>query len=247
MIMYEMMVPLIVAAVTAVSASIWEAPREVSSALQAVSSFSSYGWSAMIASNDGAPEIACDGKSEKDGFSALTVRFGDRTIEGYMLGNHAFVTSPDTKWKDIPEMKPGESPTIFMDRMLRALKLPAIEIAELTRRSTNLREANGVLTGDLDEEAAKELLQRPRGRAAKDESPSQAKGSLKVWTTNGLVSKYQYTLSGKQPRDGREVDLARTVTVEIKDVGTTTVIVPDRIKEKLKAKAQNQATAAPLE
>ena len=204
---------------------------------------SSYAWSAKITSDENSRAVTVDGKSEKNGFSALTVRFGDRNIEGYMLGDHAFVTSPDRKWTDIPEMKPGESPTIFMDRMIRAMKLPAAEIAELTRRSTNLREENGVSTADLDEEAAKDVLQRSGGRAAKDERPSQAKGDLKVWTTNGIVSKYQYTLSGKQPRDGQEVDVARTVTVEITDVGTTTVAVPERIKEKLKAKTLNQATA----
>jgi hypothetical protein len=221
-----------------------ESVPESQNAAHAVGSQRSYAWIATASTEFHSRPITIEGKSEKDGFSALTVRFGDRTIEGYILDNHAFVTSPDTKWKDIPEMKPGESPTIFMDRMVRIANLPATEIAELTRRSTNLREENGVLAADLDEEAVKELLQPTRGRAAKGETPSQTKGNLRIWRTNGIVSKYQYTLSGKQLRDGQEVDVGRTVAVEIKDIGTTVVSVPERIKEKLKAKAQNQLTVA---
>jgi hypothetical protein len=52
-----------------------------------------------------------------------------------------------------------------------------------------------------------------------------------------VLSKYQYNLQGKLTvgDDKREVEFNRTTTVEIKDVGSTTVKVPDEAKKKLGA------------
>ena len=88
-------------------------------------------------------------------------------------------------------------------------------------------------TGDLTEEGAKEMLSfRPRGGG---EAPtvSDAKGSVKFWLKDGALTKYEFKLKGKMDFGGNEFPNDRTTTVEIKDVNSTKVEVPEAAKKKL--------------
>ena len=62
---------------------------------------------------------------------------------------------------------------------------------------------------------------------------SNAKGSVKFWVKDGVLTKYEFKVSGKMDFNGNEIDMDRTSTVEIKDVGTTKVEVPEAAKQKL--------------
>ena len=50
-----------------------------------------------------------------------------------------------------------------------------------------------------------------------------------------MLSKYQYKVQGKLTvgEDKREVEINRTTTVEIKDLGSTKVKLPEEAKKKL--------------
>src|SRR5689334_9012990 len=98
-----------------------------------------YSWAATVLppENSGMRPMTVEGKAGREGPSAVTLRFGDRTIQGYLKGNKAYVTSPDTNWKSIPEMETGESPGQFMHRMVRSVTPPAKQIAELAGVATN--------------------------------------------------------------------------------------------------------------
>jgi hypothetical protein len=48
-----------------------------------------------------------------------------------------------------------------------------------------------------------------------------------------VLTKYEFKVSGKMDFNGNEIDLDRTTTTEIKDVGTTKVEVPEGAKKKL--------------
>ena len=76
----------------------------------------------------------------------------------------------------------------------------------------------------------------PRRRETGD-TPEGAKGSAKFWVKDGVLSKYQYNVQGKLTvgEDKREVEINRTTIVEIKDVGNTTVKLPEEAKKKLGA------------
>ena len=57
---------------------------------------------------------------------------------------------------------------------------------------------------------------------------TDAKGSVKFWIKDGKLSRYQTKVTGKTDnRDGDPVDIDRTTTVEIKDIGSTKITVPD--------------------
>jgi hypothetical protein len=57
---------------------------------------------------------------------------------------------------------------------------------------------------------------------------------VKFWIKNGLLTKYQLKVSGTMKnRDGEDMDMERTTTVEIKDVGATKITVPDEAQKKM--------------
>jgi len=50
---------------------------------------------------------------------------------------------------------------------------------------------------------------------------------------DGQLSKYEIKASGKMDFNGNEQDVERTTTIEIKDVGTTEVKVPEEASKAL--------------
>ena len=89
--------------------------------------------------------------------------------------------------------------------------------------------------GELKEESAKTLMRFRRGGGGGNQGPAitGAKGSAKFWIKDGVLTKYEYKVSGKMDFNGNEIDLDRTTTVEIKDVGKTKIEVPEGAKKKL--------------
>ena len=87
-------------------------------------------------------------------------------------------------------------------------------------------------SGDLTDEGAKQFLVRfrPPGNS---EGPSNAKGFAKFWIKDGILSKYEYHVKGTVNFNGQERDVDRTTTVEIKDVGSTKVKIPEEASKKL--------------
>ncbi|HXU76495.1 MAG TPA: hypothetical protein VN794_07995, partial [Methylomirabilota bacterium] len=70
-------------------------------------------------------------------------------------------------------------------------------------------------------------------RAGGGASASKASGSVKFWVKDGQLAKYQYKVQGTVTFNGEDREVERTTTVEIKDVGTTKVEVPDEAKKKI--------------
>jgi hypothetical protein len=124
-------------------------------------------------------------------------------------------------------------------RTLRGFKDPVAEAEEILGKLKEVAQADGVYSGEFTEEAAKEILSRGRRPGVGGDSiqPTETKGTAKFWIKDGTLSKYEYNLQGKFKfsRDGQDLSTAvnRTTTVEIKDLGTTTVEVADEAKQKL--------------
>ena len=62
---------------------------------------------------------------------------------------------------------------------------------------------------------------------------SGAKGSVKFWVKDGMLFKYEIKVQGKVSFNGNDRDIDRTTTIEIKDIGSTKVEVPDDAKKKM--------------
>ena len=56
---------------------------------------------------------------------------------------------------------------------------------------------------------------------------------MRFWLKDGALAKYEFNLQGSISFNGNDFDVNRTTTVEIKDVGSTKITVPDEAKKKL--------------
>jgi hypothetical protein len=118
---------------------------------------------------------------------------------------------------------------------------PAEELTSLVGQLKNVKSADGVITGDLSEEAvAQRLSFGGRGRGGQGgqtpPAPKNASGTAKVWVKDGAVTKYQLQVKGTVAgRGGNEMEIDRTTTTEIKNVGSAKVDIPEDAKKKLGA------------
>jgi hypothetical protein len=123
---------------------------------------------------------------------------------------------------------------MFIARVVQNYRVPAVEAASLADDAKELKQDTNSISGDLTEAGAKELLSfRRRGNGGDGPTVTNAKGSVKFWLSNGKLAKYQFHLQGAVSFNGNDRDVDRTTTVEIKDVNSTKIEVPDEAKKKL--------------
>ena len=207
---------------------------EVSGAAKKLAEKDNYSWRLTVVVPEGAPfrPGPTEGKTEKDGYTLLTVSMGDNTTRAVLKGGKAVATNPGGDWQTLSELENSEGPTRFIAIRLRTFKAPAEQAADIGAGAKDLKKNGDTFTGDLSEECAKKLL---TFRPSQGEGPtvSNASGSVKFWLKDGVLSKYEIKVKGTVSFNGNEFDNDRTTTVEIKDVGSTKVEVPAEAKKKL--------------
>lgn len=171
-----------------------------------------------------------EGKIEKDGLVHVTSSFGDNTMHTVLKGDKGAVTNQEGAWQSLSEAENEEGFGRFRAMMARNFKAPAAQAAELASGAKELKKDGDVYSGDLSEESAKAHLTFRRGG---DANVSNAKGSVKFWLKDGELVKYEVKVKGSVSFNGNDREVDRDTTVEIKDVGTTKVTVPDEAKKKL--------------
>jgi hypothetical protein len=217
-------------------------PKEdVIAAAKKLADKSNYSWKATmdLGPNSQFTPGPTEGKAEKDGFTWLSVTFNDNTSEGVMKGTKVVVKT-DEGWKTAEEAGGGGggggfNAGAFMGRRMQSLKAPAAEVEDLVSKAQEIKKDGDVFSGDLTEDGAKALLSAGFGRRGGQTPPpaTDAKGSVKFWVKDGTLTKYESKVSGKREFNGEVRDIVRTTTVEIKDVGTTKLDVPEEAKKKL--------------
>ena len=177
-----------------------------------------------------------EGKTEKDGFTMVSVTFGDNTTDAIIKGDKAII-STDDGWKTAEEMSEGggqPGPGRFMARMFQGYKTPAMQAEEIAGKTKDLKETDGVWKGDFTEEGAKQLLSfGRRGGGGAGPEIANAKGWIKFWIKDGVLTKYEFNVQGEMSFNDNDMKIDRTTTTEIKDIGTTKIAVPDPAKKKL--------------
>ncbi len=213
---------------------------DVKNAAAALGSQTNYTWQATVEVPADSPfkPGPTDGKTEKGGYTTLSFNFGDNTTEAVTKGTNGAVKTDDG-WKTVAEAlkdngEGGFNPTMFIARMVQNYRVPAVEAASLADDAKELKKDTNSISGDLTEAGAKELLSfRRRGNGGDGPTVSNAKGSVKFWLKDGKLAKYQWHLQGTVSFNGNDRDVDRTTTVEIKDVNSTKIEVPDEAKKKL--------------
>lgn len=172
-----------------------------------------------------------DGKTEKDGFTSVKMSFGDNDTQFVLKGTNAAITNPDGDWQSLDELqKDDQGPGRFMVRMVQNFKAPDAQAVDLANAAKELKQDGDMYSGDLTDDGAKNLIAFRRGGGANVTDPS---GSVKFWLKDGELTKFEFKLKGKIDFNGNDFDVDRDTTVEIKDVGTTKLDVPDEAKKKL--------------
>lgn len=213
---------------------------DVKKAAAALGSQTNYTWQATVEVPADSPfkPGPTDGKTEKGGYTTLSFSFGDNSTEAVTKGTNGAVKTDDG-WKTLAEALKdngdgGFNPTRFIARMVQNYRVPAVEAASLADDAKELKKDTNSISGDLTEAGAKELLSfRRRGNGGDGPTVTNAKGSVKFWLSNGKLAKYQFHVQGTVSFNGNDRDVDRTTTVEIKDVNSTKIEVPDEAKKKL--------------
>lgn len=224
----------------AVLATCWlaaDTKDEVKSAAKKLGDADCYSWKStteMGAGGRGGGPV--EGKALKDGTTCLSMVRGENTIEAVLQSGKAAIKTADG-WKTAAEAGQDDgsgqrNPARMVARMVQNFKAPAAQVADLVDKVKELKKDGDAYAGELTEEGAKAQMTFG-GRGGNGPEISGAKGSVKVWVKDGLVSKMELKVQGKITRNGNDVDIDRTTITEIKDVGTTKVTIPEDAKKKL--------------
>jgi hypothetical protein len=200
---------------------------EITTAAKKLGDKANYSWKATVVVPEGSQfrPGPTEGKTEKGGYTYVTMSFGDNMTEAVLKGDKAVVTNQDGDWETVSDSDNAEGPARFRSRMIRNLKTPAVQAAELADAAKELKKDGDAYVGDLTETGAKAQFRFG--------NVSDAKGSVKFWLKDGALAKYEVKVKGKVEFNGNERDVDRATTVEIKDVGTTKVNVPEAAKKKI--------------
>jgi len=203
---------------------------DVSSAVQKLSDAASYTWSATVV-------VPADSRFKPGPSSGKTikgdmtyVKMGGRmgTIEVYMKGTNAVLTSPDGGWQTLADAQSDEQgPGRFIGAMVRNFKSPAAQAAELVGECTDLTQTNDAYAGDLAPAAAKKMLASRRGNA----SVTNPSGTATFWVKDGVLTQFEIHVKGTVTYNDNDMAVDRDTTVQISDVGATTITPPDDAKK----------------
>ncbi len=212
------------------------APKDdVTAAAKKLADKDNYAWKQKTenAGGGGFGGGASEGKVEKDGYLWVSMTMRDNTIEAVKKGDKGAIKTADG-WQSLSEATSGDAgPATFAARRLQNFKAPAAQAETLAGQVKDLKQDGDVYSGELTSEGAKaQLMFGGRGGGNRPEI-SGAKGSVKFWVKDGVLSKYEVKVQGTVSFNGNDRDVDRTTTIEIKDIGSTKVQVPDDAKSKL--------------
>ena len=225
-----------------------DARQDVQAAVKKVAESPGYTWTTATEIEGGNWSPATiTGKSLKGSFALVTSE-RDGAVTTAVLKGEKGVLKTDEGWKTAEDLRNaggggggGGGGRGLRGAMLLRTRLPvqdAVRMLETPDQVAELKAGDGgVVSGDLTEKGAKEVLSLGRGRGGggggQAPEPKNAKGSVKFWVKDGQLTKYQVRVSGTLSFNGEDRDMTRTTTYEIKDVGTTEVKVPEEASKAL--------------
>ena len=176
-----------------------------------------------------------EGKTVKDGFTYMVLMPGGISIEVFLKGDKGAAKTLEG-WQSFSEIEQAGGGAAQIAKRIRQFKTPAVEAVDLVGAVKELKEADGAFAGELSEEKIKELILLATRRREGQTPPDMKgiKGSAKFWLKEGALTKYEFNVQGKVTAGERELDINQTIAVEVKDVGSTKIEMPDEAKAALK-------------
>ncbi len=208
---------------------------DITHAARKLADADNYAWKSTVENAGGGGRFGgpTEGKTEKGGVTSLVMTRGDNTIEAYLKGDQGALKTQDG-WQSLADAgNEQQGPARFLARMLRNYKTPAAQAEDLATKAKELKQDGDVYASELTEAGAKSLLTFGGRGGGNGPEVSNAKGSVKFWVKDGVLSKYEFRVQGTVSFNGNDRDVDRTTTVQIKEVGSTKVDVPDEAKKKM--------------
>jgi hypothetical protein len=224
---------------------------DVTGAVKSLADSGNYSWSQTMENGGGGGFNATSEGKTKDGLIYTSFTFGDNTREILVKGTNSASNNGQDGWQTAAEIAAaaeangggGGGGGFRGGNMARFVRTPTTTVKDVLDGVKELKQDGDAYVGDLTEEGAKSLATFGRGRRGggggggggfTPPAVTDAKGSVKFWIKDGKLSRYQTKVTGQTvDRDGNPQDIDRTTTVEIKDVGTTKITVPDDILKKI--------------
>lgn len=210
--------------------------EEVTAAARKLAEQPNYTWNTTVVVPEGTRfrPGPVEGKANKDGLMIVATTFGDNTTHTVRQGEKGAITNQDGAWESLAEAESAEGFGRFRAALARGLQPAAQQAMELAADAKDLKKEGDVYSSELSEDGTKELLRIRRGGGGDAPEPRNAKGSVKFWLKDGVLAKYEFKVQGTiTGRNGEDFEVDRLTTVEIKNVGTTKVEVPEGAKKKL--------------
>jgi hypothetical protein len=223
------------ALVTAMSVSAADSKPDLEKAIKELAGKANYSWKSTVTVPEGnrfrmGPT---EGQINKEGLTHVSMTMGTNKTEMVLQGTKAAILTQDGDWKSAEELSNTQGRGQFAGMMARNFKSPTTQAAELVGFTKELKKDGEVYSGDLSEDGAKQLLTFRRGADTDGPTITDSKGNAKFWVKDGMLSKYEFHIEGKMSFNGNDREVNRTTTIEIKDVGTTKVQVPEDARKKL--------------
>ncbi len=177
-----------------------------------------------------------EGKYDKEGLAHVTVNINDNSAEAFIKGEKVAVKLQDAEWQSMAELTgDGSDPRgRIANRIFRTVKHPAAQFEEAIGKAKDFSKDGVTYSADLSDAGAKALLGMGGRRGGNPPEVVNAKGSVRISLKDGVLAKAELRLQGTIKTDsGDERDISRTITTEIKNVGKTSVEIPDDAKKKL--------------
>jgi hypothetical protein len=178
------------------------------------------------------------GKTEKGGFTVIRTEAFDQEIEVVKRGTNGVVKTGDD-WKKggelpQPNFGGGGAPDMsaMLGRRLLAVKAPGEEAGYILQHLKPLKKESDGVSGEFTEEGVKSFLRESR-RGRNFAEPKSAKGSVRFWIKDGTITKGQIDVASEVETPGGSMSMAVKTTTEIKEIGTTKVVVPEDAAKKL--------------
>ncbi|HOW65612.1 MAG TPA: hypothetical protein P5186_12200 [Candidatus Paceibacterota bacterium] len=231
----------LIAAAVLFAASVMAADpkEEVKTAAKKLADAGGYSWHSEVEAGSASRMRPgpTDGKVGKDGVAFLKMTRGENTIEAVVKGEKGAIKT-DAGWQSLAEATEASGDqqgnrSRWIARTLQNYQTPAIEAANLAEKVKELKKDGDAFVGDLTEDGVKALLTRGFRGGANAPEPANPKGSVKFWMKNGVLAKYEYKVQATMNWNNNDITIDRTTTVEIKDVGTTKVEIPEEAAKKL--------------
>src|SRR5258708_29198626 len=89
---------------------------EIGAAAKKLAAKDNYSWRTTVVVPEDAPfkPGPTDGKAEKDGYTTISMSFGDNEIKAVLKGDKGAAASPDGGWQTLSELDNAEGPTRFL-------------------------------------------------------------------------------------------------------------------------------------